>query len=206
MAILAAQADRYHAVAAPFKYSQRMTRNRTLLVILTYWVYAFVIVAVNNLVPVGIAKRVTGIGTFVGNIFTVIIMIGLNIRLFLIATFQLEREHPSAETDNKRSSVYLIIVVAVFFLGAWLPIFLHIIVCNFVGSTCYAFKNEGTDPLRILPRINAVLTPLLYVRGCTGLRATLFAKIWRSFRRRSVNPGVQGSVTNRHPVLTGFKT
>ena len=76
MAILAAQADRYHAVSAPFKYSQRMTRNRTLLVILTYWVYAFVIVAVNNLVTVGIAKRVTGIGTFVGNIFMVTIMIG----------------------------------------------------------------------------------------------------------------------------------
>ncbi|CAL8250837.1 unnamed protein product [Boreogadus saida] len=61
MAIIAAQADRYHAVASPFKYSQRMTRNRTLLVILVYWVYAFVIVAVNNLVPVGTAKRVTGI-------------------------------------------------------------------------------------------------------------------------------------------------
>ncbi|RXN22878.1 melanocortin receptor 4-like protein [Labeo rohita] len=39
MAILAAQSDRYHAVSAPFKYSQRMTRNRTLLVILIYWVY-----------------------------------------------------------------------------------------------------------------------------------------------------------------------
>ncbi|KAM6965461.1 uncharacterized protein FYW47_007813 [Aplochiton taeniatus] len=179
MAILAAQADRYHAVAAPYKYSQRMTRNRTLLVILSYWVYAFVIVAVNNLVTVGIAKKVTGIGAFVGNIFTVIIMIGLNIRLFFIAKFQLEREPPSVERDNKRSSVYLIIVVAVFFLGAWLPIFIHIIICNFAGSTCYSFKNEGTDPLRILPRINAVLTPLLYVRGCTALRAILFGKVWR---------------------------
>ncbi|KAM3868515.1 uncharacterized protein ACN63O_008198 [Diretmus argenteus] len=184
MAILAAQADRYHAVVAPFQYSHRMSRNRTLLVIVAYWVYAFVIVAVNNLVTVGVAKRVTGIGTFVGNIFTVIIMIGLNIRLFLIAKFQLQREQPSAETDTKRSSVLLIIVVAVFFLGAWLPIFIHIIVCNFIGSTCYSFKNEGTDPLRILPRINAVLTPLLYIRGCAALRATLFAKVWRLCCRR----------------------
>ncbi|KAM4616136.1 adenosine receptor A1 [Polymixia lowei] len=184
MAILAAQADRYHAVAAPFKYSQRMTRNRTLLVIFAYWVYAFVIVAVNNLVTVGVAKRVTGIGTFVGNIFTVIIMIGLNIRLFLIAKFQLKREQTTAEGESKRSSVYLIIVVAVFFLGAWLPIFIHIIACNFLGSTCYSFKNEGTDPLRILPRINAVMTPLLYIRGCTALRATLFTKLWRPCYRR----------------------
>ncbi|CAB1321445.1 unnamed protein product [Coregonus sp. 'balchen'] len=104
MAILAAQSDRYHAVTAPFKYSQRITRNRTLLVILFYWVYAFVIVAVNNLVPMGIAKQVTGFGTFVANIFTVIIMIGLNIRLFFIAKFQLEREPPSVERENKRSS------------------------------------------------------------------------------------------------------
>lgn len=180
MAILAAQADRYHAVSSPFKYSQRMTRTRTLLVIVAYWVYAFVIVAVNNLVTIGIAKRVTGIGTFVGNIFTVIIMIGLNIRLFFIAKFQLDREPPTAERENNRASIYLIIVVAVFFLAAWLPIFLHIIMCNFLGSTCYAFRNEGTDPLRTLPRINAVLTPLLYIRGCAALKATLLTKVWRA--------------------------
>ncbi|CAL8249158.1 unnamed protein product [Merluccius merluccius] len=190
MAILAAQADRYHAVASPFKYSQRMTRNRTLLVILAYWVYAFVIVAVNNLVTVGVAKRVTGFGTFVGNIFTVIIMIGLNIRLFYIATFQLKREQPSTDSDSKRSSVYLIIVVAVFFLGAWLPIFIHIIVCNFIGSTCYSFRNEGTDPIRILPRINAVITPVLYIRGCSALRETLFTRVWRSCCRSSQLPSI----------------
>ncbi|KAM9361079.1 adenosine receptor A1 [Symphorus nematophorus] len=179
MAILAAQADRYHAVMSPFKYSQRMTRKRTLMVICAYWVYAFLIVAVNNLVTIGVAKKVTSIGTFVGNIFTVVIMIGLNIRLFIIARFQLEREPPSEDRDSKRSSVYLIFVVAVFFLGTWLPIFCHVIVCNFFGSTCYAFKNEGTDPLRILPRVNASLTPLLYVRGCAALRTTLFTKVWR---------------------------
>ncbi|XP_048014784.1 melanocortin receptor 4-like [Megalobrama amblycephala] len=190
MAILAAQADRYHAVSAPFKYSQRMTRNRTLLVILAYWLYAFLIVAVNNLVTMGVAKKVTGFGTFVANIFTVIIMIGLNVRLFFIAKFQLEREPPSAERDNKRASIYLIIIVAVCFLIAWLPIFLHIIACNFAGSTCYTFRNEGSDPLRILPRVNAVLTPLLYIRGCSALRSTLLSKVWRTqcCKRKSVNP------------------
>ncbi|KAM7415892.1 hypothetical protein PAMA_018114 [Pampus argenteus] len=184
MAILAAQADRYHAVISPFKYSQRMTRNRTVLVIFCYWVYAFFIVAVHNLVNVGIAKQITSIGTFVGNIFTVIIMIGLNIRLFIIARFQLEREPPSDARENKRSSVYLILVVALFFLSTWLPIFLHIIACNFLNSTCYAFKNEGTDPLRILPRINAALTPVLYIRGCSALRATLRTKVWNPCCRK----------------------
>lgn len=185
MAILAAQADRYHAVISPFKYPQRMTRNRTLLVILVYWVYAFLIVAVHNLVTVGVAKKITSIGTFVGNIFTLIIMIGLNIRLFIIARFQLEREPPSEERESNRSSVYLILVVVVFFLSTWLPIFCHVMACNFFNSTCYTFKNEGTDPLRILPRVNAALTPILYIRGCTELRATLLTKVWKTcFRKR----------------------
>ncbi|XP_042571885.1 melanocortin receptor 4-like [Cyprinus carpio] len=179
MAILAAQADRYHAVSAPFKYSQRMTRNRTLLVILAYWLQAFLIVAVQNLVPVEVAKRVTGFGALATNISTVIIMIGLNVRLFFIARFQLEREPPSEERDNKRASIYLIIIVAGCFLIAWLPLFLHAIVCNIAGFTCYTVRNEGTDPLRILPRVNAALTPLLYIRGCSALKSTLLSKVWR---------------------------
>lgn len=179
LAILAAQADRYHAIVSPFKYSQRMTRNRTLVVILAYWLYAFFIVALHNLVTLGVARQITSMGTFVGNILTLIIMIGLNIKLFTIARIQLEREPPSEERDNKRSSVYLILAVAAFFLGTWIPIFCHILACNFIGSTCYTFRNEGTDPLRILPRVNAVLTPILYIRGCTALKQALLTKVWR---------------------------
>ncbi|KAL0155404.1 hypothetical protein M9458_049667 [Cirrhinus mrigala] len=179
MAILAAQADRYHAVSAPFKYSQRMTRNRTLLVIVGYWVYAFILVAVYNLVTTGVAKAVTGFGTFVANIFSIAIMIGLNLRLFVIAKFQLEREPPSEERDNKRASIYLIIIVAVCFLIAWLPWFLLMTVCTFRGGSCFPFRNDGTDPLRILARVNALITPLLYIRGCTALRSTIMVKVWR---------------------------
>ncbi|XP_048015030.1 trace amine-associated receptor 7c-like [Megalobrama amblycephala] len=190
MAILAAQADRYHAVSAPFKYSQRMTQNRTQLVILAYWLYAFSIVAVNNLVTMGVAKIVTGYGTFVANFFTVIIMIGLNFKLFFIARFQIEREPPSAERDNKRASIYLIIIVAMCFLIAWLPLFINVIVCVFWGPACYPFKNDGTDPVRILARLNAIITPLLYIRGCTALRNTLLNKVWRTqcCRMKGVNP------------------
>ena len=184
MAVLAAQADRYHAVASPFQYSRRMTRNRTVLVICSYWLYAFLILAVYNLVAVGVAKQIMGIGTFVGNIFTVNIMIGLNIRLLIIARFQLEKEPPSVERDTKRSSVYLILVVAMCFLVTWLPIFCHAIVCNFSGSVCFTFKNEGTNPLRVLPRVNAALTPILYICGCSPLRATLLTKVWRPCCRR----------------------
>ncbi|XP_008334441.1 adenosine receptor A2a [Cynoglossus semilaevis] len=184
MAILAAQADRYHAVSSPFKYSQRMTLSRTVMIIASYWVYAFAIVALHNLVTVGVATQITGISTLAANIVTVIIMIGLNIKLFMIARYQLGREPPSAERESKRASIYLILVVAASFLGTWLPIFCHITACNFLASVCYSFKNEGTDPLRILPRVNAALTPVLYIYGCSPLRATLLKSVWRPCWRR----------------------
>ncbi|XP_075889515.1 beta-2 adrenergic receptor [Nelusetta ayraudi] len=184
LAIVAAQADRYHAVISPFKYSQRMNRNRTLLVICGYWIYAFLVVALQNLVTVGVATKIASIGSFMGSVLLVIVMIGLNIKLFIIAKYQLDKEPPSEERDGKRASVRLILVVAASFLVTWLPILGHVTVCNFVSSDCYTFRNEGTDPLRILPRINATLTPILYIRGCAAIRVTLLTKVWRCNCRR----------------------
>lgn len=177
MAILAAQADRYHAVVSPLKYPQRMTRCRTLWVISAYWIYAFFIVALSNMVTSNTARKITGYGLFIGNIFAVTIMVGLNIRLFIIAKFQLTKEPRSEERDSKRSSVQLILVVAALFVGAWLPLLFYVMLCNF--TVCYSFENEGTDPFRILPRVNASLTPVMYIRGCTALKKTLLTQVWR---------------------------
>lgn len=182
MAIIAAQADRYHAVVSPLKYSKRMTRNRTLGVISAYWIYAFFIVAVSNMVRGDTARKITGYGVFIGSIFAVTIMIGLNIRLFIIAKFQLDKQPPSEEREYKRASVHLILVVAVLFLGTWLPLFFQVLVCNF--TVCFNFKNEGTDPFRILPRINAALTPVMYIRGCTALKEMLLTQVRRGCCRR----------------------
>ncbi|XP_060926978.1 uncharacterized protein LOC133001421 [Limanda limanda] len=182
-AILAAQADRYHAVASPFRYSRRMTRNRTVVVICAYWLFGFLLVAVSNLGSVDVARQIWGFGLLLSNIFTVTIMIGLNIRLFIIARFQLEKEPPSVERDTKRSSVYLILVVVMFFLVTMLPILCHYIVCIFSGS-CFHSKNDATDPLHILPTMNGALTPILYICGCSPLRATLLTKVWRPCCRR----------------------
>ncbi|CAG07830.1 unnamed protein product [Tetraodon nigroviridis] len=198
MAILAAQADRYHAVVSPLKYSQRMTRNRTLGVISAYWIYAFFIVAVSNMVTGSTARKITGYGVFIGNIFAVTIMIGLNIRLFIIARFQLDKEPPSEERESKRASVHLILVVAFLFLGAWLPLLFHVTVCNF--TVCFTFRNEGTDPFRILPRINAALTPVMYIRGCTALKEMLLTQ---PANHSILLPGVEAPLPSRQgkPIL-----
>ncbi|RVE67934.1 hypothetical protein OJAV_G00086720 [Oryzias javanicus] len=184
MAVLAAQADRYHAVVSPFKYSQRMTRNRTLMVICSYWIYAFFIVALHNLLPSMNARQITSFGGLAGNILAVIFMIGFNIRLFIIAMYQLGKEAPSEERDNKRSSVHLILVVAVFFIGTWVSFFCGILICLSLNTPSCAFKNEGTDPFRILPRVNAALTPILYIRGCGALKASLYSTVCRACCKR----------------------
>ncbi|CAL1614909.1 unnamed protein product [Knipowitschia caucasica] len=188
MAVMAAQADRYHAVVSPFKYTQRMTRNKTVVIIVVYWAYAFAVVAMHNLMPQGVIRSFTATGAFVANILMVVIMIGLNIRLFLIAKFQLDKVSPQTdpERDSKRASINLVLIVVAFFLAAWTPMFVHVIFCNFSGFRCYMFRNEGTDPIRILPRINSALTPLLYLRGCAAVRATVVSRVWRHCRRGSV--------------------
>ncbi|KAJ8286209.1 hypothetical protein GJAV_G00035810 [Gymnothorax javanicus] len=74
-------------------------------------------------------------------------------------------------------------------------------VCSFFRRTCHTFKNLGTDPLRILPRINEALTPILYARCCTPVRESLFRKVWKGCstkRRVSPETGWWGKVLRGH--------
>eukprot|EP00061_Rhincodon_typus_P013439 g39816.t1 len=182
---LAAQADRYHAVVSPFRYALRMTRAKTGIVIFCLWIYAYAVVGTQNLVTSAVGMKISGIGSLICNLITYIIMVGLNIKLYLIAKYQLEREPHSAERENKRSSLYLIIVVASCFLAFWLPIFLNVIVCSFSRRFCLRFRADGLDPLKILPRLNAVVTPALYIRGCAPLRKIVMTRVWKCCHRIS---------------------
>ncbi|XP_060700111.1 melanocortin receptor 5-like [Hemiscyllium ocellatum] len=182
---LAAQADRYHAVISPFRYAMRMTRAKTGIVIVCLWIYAYAVVGAQNLVTSTIGMKISGIGSLICNLITYIIMIGLNIKLYLIAKYQLEREPPSAERENKRSSLYLIIIVASCFLIFWMPIFLNVIICSFSQRFCLRFRTDGLDPLKILPRLNAVVTPALYIRGCAPLKAIVMTRVWKCCHRIS---------------------
>ncbi|XP_073532361.1 adenosine receptor A2b-like [Phyllobates terribilis] len=176
---LAAQADRYHAVSSPYKYLRRMTVMRTVFLILGLWVYAFLIVAINNLVTSNVAIKVTSAGTFFCYFFTMVIMIGLNIKLFMIAKYQIERDPATSEKEAKRASLYLIIVVSGFFLVTWFPTILHISLCDFIAVPCQPMEKKGTAVLKFLPRMNAAITPMLYVYGCKPLRQKL-RKVWKT--------------------------
>ncbi|XP_078082232.1 uncharacterized protein LOC144502293 [Mustelus asterias] len=140
---LAAQADRYHAIISPFRYAQRMTRARIGIVIACLWIYAYAVTGVQNLVTSAIGMKISGIGSLICNLITYIVMVVLNIKLYLIAKYQLEREPPSPERENKRTSLHLIIVVASCFLTFWLPIFLNVITCSFSRRFCLRFRTDG---------------------------------------------------------------
>ncbi|XP_069476395.1 histamine H2 receptor-like [Ambystoma mexicanum] len=177
LVIVAAQADRCHAVLSPIKYSQRMTPGKTVLVIVCLWLYASAILAASNLESAGVAVQMISYGGLISNTITVAIMVGLNIRLYHIARYQLEREPPTAQREAKRSSLYLIIVVAASFLILWAPVFLRIYLCQITALRCQPASNEATDPFTYLPRINTALTPLWYIRGCRPLRERLYGWI-----------------------------
>ncbi|KAJ1093804.1 hypothetical protein NDU88_006896 [Pleurodeles waltl] len=179
LSILAAQADRYHAVISPIHYPQRMNPRKSLLVIGSLWLYAFAILASQNLTTSANALKIEATGIIIWNLITLCIMIGLNIKLYRVAKYQLEREPATPEREAKQSSLYLIIAVAASFVLVWSPIFLRISICNFIPLKCYVTNNLATDPLAILPRINTAVTPILYIRGCTPLRKVLCSKIWR---------------------------
>ncbi|KAJ1093800.1 hypothetical protein NDU88_006892 [Pleurodeles waltl] len=179
LSILAAQADRYHAIMSPIHYPRRMSPRKTILVIGSLWLYAFVVLASQNLTTSANALKIEAIGIIVCNLVTVNIMIGLNVKLYLVAKYQLEREPATPEREAKQSSLYLIIAVAASFILVWCPILLRITICNFTPLKCHVSGNLATDPLAILPRINTAVTPILYIRGCTPLREVLRSKIWR---------------------------
>ncbi|KAJ1093810.1 hypothetical protein NDU88_006902 [Pleurodeles waltl] len=177
LVVIAAQADRYHAVTSPIRYLQRMTLQKTLVVLTSLWALSFLTLVAQNLLSTSTAAHTQSIGTLVMNFIALVIMLGLNIRLFLIAKYQLERDPPTPEREAKRSSLYLIIVVAASFLFLWSPVFLRVIICNFMPIKCRTETNSATNIVVTLPRINAALTPLLYVRGCTPLQEVVFSRV-----------------------------
>lgn len=170
LTILAAQADRYCAVSFPMWYFHKMTTIKTVGILAAIWSYTFVVLISQNLTTTGIALKIQLIGMLLWSLITYTIMIGLNIKLFLVAKYQLNR----IEGPNKKTSVYLIIAVAASFILLWWPTFLRSIVCILIYvDWCIPSSNICTDVIVILPRINAALTPLLYISGCASIKKTL---------------------------------
>ncbi|XP_028681052.1 adrenocorticotropic hormone receptor-like [Erpetoichthys calabaricus] len=170
--ILTAQIDRYVAVSRPFFYARRITQRVVIGLCTFIWMYTYLTVVLMNLVPLQVALIYNAINTFGVQVVAVILMLLLNIKLYVIARYQLAREPPSQGTDSKRSSLRLIIAVTMCFLIFWTPEFINVILCG-LTSYGYTFKNDAHDPFAAIVRINPLCTPTLYIIGSLALREAI---------------------------------
>ncbi|KAM9330858.1 adenosine receptor A2b-like [Gastrophryne carolinensis] len=182
LTIVAAQADRYCAVTFPMWYFHKMTNLKTVGILAAVWGYTFIVLIAQNVTTSVTALNIQLIGMLIWSLITYIIMVLLNIKLFLVAKYQIRRSE-SADRDNKKKSLYLIIAVAASFILLWGPVFVRSIVCILLYTDwCIPASNICTDVIVILPRINAAVTPLVYISGCSSIRNTLWEKLCCYFR------------------------
>ncbi|XP_069038428.1 sphingosine 1-phosphate receptor 3-like [Lepisosteus oculatus] len=176
LTIMFAQLDRFLAVVYPYTYKRYITRTVAIEVCVFAWFYTYLTVAIQNLVSVEVAAKMNayGILTFQAIIIAKVLM---NVKLYLIAKYQISREPPGPERDSKKESLRLIIVVVVCFLALWTPRFYYIIVLQVTRSR-YMFRNYASDPFSMMIRFTSTCTPGLYIWGSPALREAVLKTVW----------------------------
>ncbi|XP_033903034.2 ovarian cancer G-protein coupled receptor 1-like [Acipenser ruthenus] len=181
--VLFAQIDRYLAIGHPYVYSRYITRSVIIGICICCWVYVYLTVLVNNVVSLEAATEHSAYGTLAFQLIITFTMLGLNLKLYLIAKYQLSRDPPGPETDRKKASLRLIIVVAFSFLAFWTPAFVNTILRNMKSPYAYICINNGTDPFVVLSEVNPISTPALYIMGSSALKEAVLRTVCRVFRK-----------------------
>nr|XP_015221348.1 PREDICTED: allatostatin-A receptor-like [Lepisosteus oculatus] len=176
LTILSAQVDRFLAVVYPFTYSRYITRTVVIGVCVFCWFYTYFSLTVQNFVAVEVAANVSAYGTLLFQTI-IIVKVLMNVKLYLIAKYQIAREPPGPERDSKKESLRLIIVVVVCFLALWCPYFYYMIVVQLARST-YMFANTARNPLSLMLRFSSTCTPGLYIWGSPALREAVLKTVW----------------------------
>ncbi|KAM9391447.1 uncharacterized protein KZ484_002918 [Pholidichthys leucotaenia] len=177
LTFLFAQFDRYFAVCYPFFYSRFITRSVAIGICAFCWVYTYAILTAQNLVPVSKAAQINAFGVMTLQLI-ILTKVLMTIKLYLIARSHLAREAPGAERDNKNESLRIIVFVVICFLTLWCPSFVNIIVRQ-LTRTGLTFRNEATNLFAVMARLNALVTPAVYLWGSPALRAAVWRTVWR---------------------------
>ncbi|KAI5627119.1 C5a anaphylatoxin chemotactic receptor 1-like isoform X2 [Silurus asotus] len=177
MTFVFAQFDRYLAVAQPFFYKRFITRWFVVACCAFSWLYTYLILAVQSVLPVAQAVKMTAFGIMMLQII-IVVKVLMTIKLYLIARHQLGREAPSPERDSKKESLRLIVFVVICFLSLWCPSFVNIMV-RYLSNGGLRFRNEATNVFATMARFNALSTSALYIWGSPALRTAVWSMMWR---------------------------
>ncbi|XP_060926833.1 melatonin receptor type 1B-B-like [Limanda limanda] len=176
MTFLFAQFDRYFAVCHPFAYTRFVTRRVIISTNVYCWVHVYVLLLIQNYLPLSKAVQVY-VFSIVSLQFIVLTKVVMTIKLYVVARYQLEKDPPSAERENNKESLRIIIFVVISFLVLWCPSFVNIVLRLIVGRGL-VFRNEATNLFAIMARLNAVCTPAVYLWGSPALREATVRTVW----------------------------
>ncbi|XP_047197441.1 G-protein coupled receptor 183-like [Hippoglossus stenolepis] len=176
MTFLFAQFDRYFAVCHPFAYTRFVTRGVIISINVYCWFQVYVQLLIQNFLPLSKAVQVYVFG-IVSLQVIVLTKVVMTIKLYVIARYQLEKDPPSAERENNKESLRIIIFVVISFLVLWCPSFVNIVLRLIVGRGL-VFRNEATNLFAIMARLNAVCTPAVYLWGSPALREATVRTVW----------------------------
>ncbi|XP_053277642.1 uncharacterized protein LOC128438903 [Pleuronectes platessa] len=176
MTFLFAQFDRYFAVCHSFAYMRFVTRRVIISTNVYCWFHVYVQLLIQNFLPLSKAVQMY-VFSIISLQVIVLTKVAMTIKLYFVARYQLERDPPSAERENNKESLRIIIFVVISFLVLWVPSFVNIVLRLIVGRGL-VFRNEATNPFAIMARLNAVCTPAVYLWGSPALREATVRTVW----------------------------